>query len=226
MRSSAVADGGFATMMHVHNSSAHVLCTLAQRSRRAQHLPGLASAKNIGVFLLSEPHAGSDTASIRTSAKRDGQHYVINGSKQCISNGKRSGFRLVVAATGEPGPGIDSACSLLIPKIRAIRYFVSRTSSDSTPRIPPRFSWTTCAFQSAIWWEKKGEDMQKALSPLSQDGRIAIAALAIGVARAALEAAIRYAKDREPYGKPIRHSRQSALIWPTWRCRLRWLDST
>ena len=198
----AVADGGFATMMHVHNSSAHVLCNFGTEEQKAQHLPGLASAKNIGAFLLSEPHAGSDTASIRTTAKRDGEHYVINGSKQWISNGSEAGFAFVVAATGEHGSRNRFSLFIVDPKDPGYQVLRIENKLGQHTAHTAQIQLDNLRVPVGNLVGEEGRGYAKALSLLS-DGRIAIAALAIGVARAALEAAIRYAKDREAYGKPI-----------------------
>lgn len=198
----AAADGGFATLIHVHNSAAHVLRSFGTNEQMTAYMPDLTSAKRIGAFLLSEPHAGSDTSAIRTTAKRDGDYYVINGSKQWISNGSEAGFALVVAATADKSernrfslfiadpedPGYQ--CLRIEKKLGQHTAHTAQIQLDNL-RVPAK---------NLIGEEGRGYG--KALSLLS-DGRIAIAALAIGVARAALEAAIRYAKEREAYGKPL-----------------------
>ncbi|MFZ2856516.1 acyl-CoA dehydrogenase family protein [Acidovorax sp.] len=198
----AAADGGFATMMHVHNSAAHVLRTFGSEAQMARYLPGLASGERIAAFLLSEPHAGSDTAALRTTAKRDGDFYVVNGSKQWISNGSEAGFALLVAATGEPGT--RNRFSLMIvdpedPGYQCVR--IERKLGQHTAHTA-QIQLDNMRVPVANLVGEEGRGYAKALSLLS-DGRIAIAALAIGIARAALEAAIRYAKDREAYGKPL-----------------------
>ncbi len=198
----AAADGGFATLMHVHNSASHVLRTFGSEAQMARYLPGLASGERIGAFLLSEPHAGSDTAALRTTAKRDGDFYVLNGSKQWISNGSEAGFALVVAATAEPGA--RNRFSLMIvdpedPGYQCLR--IERKLGQHTAHTA-QIQLDNMRVPVANLVGEEGRGYGKALSLLS-DGRIAIAALAIGIARAALEAAIRYAKDREAYGKPL-----------------------
>lgn len=198
----AAADGGFATMMHVHNSTAHVLKSSGSDAQKQQYLPDLASAKRIGAFLLSEPHAGSDTAAIRTTARRDGDSYVLNGSKQWISNGNEAGFAFVVAVTGERGK--RDAISLFVadPKdpgyesVRVEDKLGQRTAHTAQIRL------NNMRIPAANLIGEEGRGYGKALG-LFSDGRVAIAALSIGIARAAMEAAISYAKDREAYGKPI-----------------------
>jgi alkylation response protein AidB-like acyl-CoA dehydrogenase len=198
----AAADGGFATMMHVHNSAAHVLRSFGTEEQLAAHLPDLASAKRIGAFLLSEPHAGSDTAAIRTSAKRDGDDYLINGSKQWISNGSEAGFALVVAATADKNERNRFSLFIADPKDPGYQCLRIEKKLGQHTAHTAQIQLDNLRVPAKNLIGEEGRGYAKALSLLS-DGRIAIAALAIGIARAALEAAIRYAKDREAYGKPL-----------------------
>lgn len=198
----AAADGGFATLMHVHNSTAHVLRSHGSEEQKQKYLPDLASAKCIGAFLLSEPQAGSDTAAFRTTARRDGESYVINGSKQWISNGDEAGFAFVVAATGEPGT--RNRFSLFIADPAEPGYQCMRVEDKLGQHTAhtAQIQLDNLRVPASNLVGEEGRGYAKVLALLS-DGRIAIAALAIGLARAALDAALRYAKDREAYGKPI-----------------------
>lgn len=198
----AAADGGFATLMHVHNSTGHVLRTFGSEAQKQRYLPDLASAKRIGAFLLSEPHAGSDTSAVRTTARREGPHYVVNGTKQWISNGSEAGVALIVAATGEAGT--RDRFSLLIadpddPGYKVLRI-ESKLGQHTAHTAQIQLDDLRIPAENLVGAEGRG--YSKALGLLS-DGRIAVAALAVGVARAALEAAVRYSKEREAYGKPI-----------------------
>ena len=198
----AAADGGFATLMHVHNSTAHVLRSHGSEEQKQKYLPDLASAKCIGAFLLSEPQAGSDTAAFRTTARRDGESYVINGSKQWISNGDEAGFAFVVAATGEPGT--RNRFSLFIADPAEPGYQCMRVEDKLGQHTAhtAQIQLDNLRVPASNLVGEEGRGYAKVLALLS-DGRIAIAALAIGLARADLDAALRYAKDREAYGKPI-----------------------
>ncbi|OGT59878.1 MAG: acyl-CoA dehydrogenase [Gammaproteobacteria bacterium RIFCSPHIGHO2_12_FULL_63_22] len=198
----AAADGGFATLMHVHNSSAHVLRSFGTEEQMQLYLPGLANAQRIGAFLLSEPHAGSDTAAVRTTAKRDGDSYVLNGSKQWISNGSEAGFALVVAATGAPGARDCFSLFIADPKDPGYQCLRVENKLGQHTAHTAQIQLDNLRVPAKNMIGEEGRGYGKALSLLS-DGRIAIAALSIGIARAALEAAIRYAKEREAYGKPI-----------------------
>lgn len=198
----AAADGGFATLIHVHNSTAHVLRASASEAQKRQHLPDLASARNIGAFLLSEPHAGSDTASFRTTARRDGDGYVINGSKQWISNGDEAGFAFVVAVTGEPGSRNRFSLFIADPKDPGYKCVRIEDKLGQHTAHTAQIQLDNLRVPAANLIGEEGSGYSKVLGLLS-DGRVAIAALSVGIARAALDAAIRYAKEREAYGKPI-----------------------
>lgn len=198
----AAADGGFATLMHVHNSTGHVLRAFGSEAQKQRYLPDLASAERIGAFLLSEPHAGSDTSAIRTTARREGTHYVLNGTKQWISNGSEAGVALIVAATGEPGA--RDRFSLFVADPEDSGYKVLRIEDKlgqhTAHTAQVQLDELRIPAENLVGAEGRG--YSKALGLLS-DGRVAIAALAVGIARAALDAAIRYSKEREAYGKPI-----------------------
>ncbi|MCA0325840.1 MAG: acyl-CoA dehydrogenase family protein [Proteobacteria bacterium] len=198
----AAADGGFATLAHVHNSAAHVLRSHGTQAQISQYMPDLASGRHIGAFLLSEPHAGSDTAAIQTTARRDGDHYVLNGSKQWISNGSEAGFAFVVAATGAPGTRNRFSLFIVDPKDPGYQCLRVENKLGQHTAHTAQIQLTDVRVPTANMIGEEGRGYGKALALLS-DGRIAIAALAIGVARAALDSAISYAKERQAYGKPI-----------------------
>lgn len=198
----AAADGGFTTIMHVHNSCGLVLRAFGTEAQKRHYLPQIASARSIGAFLLSEPQAGSDTAAFRATARREGEHYVLNGTKQWISNGSEAGVALVIAATGEPGS--RERFSLFIVDPAAPGYKVLRVEDKLGQRTAhtAQIQLDELRVPADNLVGEEGRGYSKVLGLLS-DGRVAIAALAVGIARAALEAALRYAQEREAYGQPI-----------------------
>ena len=158
--------------------------------------------KKIGAWLLTEPHAGSDTAALRTTARRDGDYFVVNGSKQFISNGSEAGTALILAVTdksaGKRGITafvVDTATpgyvvTRLEEKLGQHTAHTAQVQLDNL-RIPA----------SSVLGEIGG-GYRIAMAGLA-DGRIAVAAQAVGVAKAAVAAAIKYAREREAYGAPI-----------------------
>lgn len=198
----SAADAGFATIVHVHNSLGLTLAGAGNEEQKRKHLPGLASGEHIGAFLLTEPHAGSDTASFRTSARRDGNAYVLNGSKQFISNGSEAGLAIALAVTDPANRKHGKSLFLIDPKQPG--YEVARVESkygQHTAHIA-QIDLVDCRVPAENLVGKEGSGYQQTMELLSH-GRVAIAAQAVGIARAALEAAVKYTKEREAYGAPI-----------------------
>lgn len=199
----AAADAGFATILHVHNGLAGVVAHAGSEAQKRKYLPGMASGETIVAGLLTEPQAGSDTGAFRTTARREGDHYVLNGSKQFISNGNEAGVGIAITAITETPEG-KKGPSLFIVDPRAPGYTVTRVEEKLGQR---------SAHVAAIQLDdhrvpaedligEEGAGYKRVMGMLSE-GRIGIAAVACGVARAALEAAVQYAKEREAYGGPI-----------------------
>jgi alkylation response protein AidB-like acyl-CoA dehydrogenase len=198
----AVADGGFSTIVHVHNSLGLVLLGAGTEDQKRKHLPKLASGEHIGAFLLTEPQAGSDTAAFRTSARRDGDSYILNGSKQFISNGSEAGLAIALAVTDPNDNKRGKSLFLVDPKDEG--YTVARVESkygQHTAHLA-QINLTNCRVPVENLVGPEGTGYQQTMALLSH-GRVAIAAQAVGIARAALDAAVQYTKDREAYGAPI-----------------------
>jgi len=156
----------------------------------------------VGAFCLTEPGAGSDAAAIKTRAVRDGDSYVLNGSKQFISNGKRCHVALVIAVT-DPAAGKRGISAFLVPQgtkgfeVARLESKLGQRASDTAQLV-----FQDCRIPADLRLGADGEGLKIALANL-EGGRIGIAAQAIGMARAAFEEALRYAKERKTFGKPI-----------------------
>ncbi|MEM5429230.1 acyl-CoA dehydrogenase family protein [Cupriavidus oxalaticus] len=198
----AAADAGFATIIHVHNGMGGKLARYGTEAQKRRYLPALASGETIGCGLWTEPQAGSDTSAFRTTARREGDHYVLNGTKQFISNGSEAGFAFALAITDKAAGKHGASWFIVDPK--GPGYNVTRVESKMGQHT---------AHTAQIQLEdhrvpvenllgEEGTAYSRMLGGMSE-GRIGIAALAVGVARAALEAAVKYAKEREAYGAPI-----------------------
>jgi alkylation response protein AidB-like acyl-CoA dehydrogenase len=198
----ATADAGFATLIHVHNSTALSIVNAGTDEQKQRFLPAMASGEKIGASLLTEPHAGSDTAAFRTSARRDGTDYVLNGSKQFISNGDEAGVGLVLAVTDKAAG--KNGFSLLLVDPSQPGYQVARVEKKLGQRSAhvAQIQLEDCRVPVGNLLGEEGSGYARIMGSLSE-GRIAIAAVAVGVARAALDAAVKYAKEREAYGAPI-----------------------
>ncbi len=199
----SAADGGVGTICHVHNlGGAYPLLLNGSEAQKRQHLPALTRGASIGAFLLTEPQAGSDTAAFRASARRDGDHFVLKGTKQFISNGSEAGMALVLAVT-DAGAG-KRGFTVFIVDPAMPGYKVNRVEEKLGQRTAhvAQIELDDLRVPAANVLGEVGGGYRIAMAGLS-DGRIAIAAQAVGIARAALEAAIRYAREREAYGRPI-----------------------
>lgn len=129
----AAADAGFATILHVHNGMTDMLHRFGTELQKQKYLAGMISGELIAAGLLTEPQAGSDTAAFRTTARRDGDHYVLNGSKQFISNGSEAGIAFAIAATTETTEGRKGP-SMFIIDPREPGYIVTRVESKMGQR--------------------------------------------------------------------------------------------
>ncbi|MFV3368893.1 acyl-CoA dehydrogenase family protein [Pseudomonas sp. NY15435] len=199
----AAADTGFATLIHVHNSVGMAIARLGNEEQKRKYLPGIADGSRIGAFLLSEPHAGSDTGSFRTSARRDGDSYVLNGSKQFISNGSEAGVGLVLAVTDKNAGKRGSSLLIVDPQehpgyvVACVEHKMGQRSAHVA-----QIQLDDCRIPANNLLGEEGSGYRAVMGSLSE-GRVAIAAVATGTARAALDAAVKYAKEREAYGAPI-----------------------
>jgi len=198
----AQADAGLATIVHVHNFTALCIAKHGTEEQKRRYLPAMASGESIGAFLLSEPQAGSDTAALRVSARRDGDGYVLNGTKQFISNGSEAGVGLAFVLTDKTAGKRGSSMFIVDPKEPG--YAVTRIESKLGQHTAhtAQIALEGHRVSSRNLLGNEGDGYRIVMSGLS-DGRIGIAFIAAGVARAALDAAVAYAKDREAYGKPI-----------------------
>ena len=199
----AAGDASTSTLVTVHNS---VCCLPVLRfgtaEQRRRFLPDLAAGRTIGAFCLTEPGTGSDAAAIRLRARREGGHYVLSGEKQFITNGKRAGLAIVFAVT-DPNAGKKGLSAFLVPssspgyKVARIEKKLGQNASDTAQII-----LDNCRLPEDLRLGEEGEGLKIALSNL-EGGRIGIAAQAVGIARAALEAALEYARERRTFGVPI-----------------------
>ena len=199
----AAADGAISAIMSVHNSVGCVpILKFGTEEQKQQFLVPLAKGEMIGAFALTEPHTGSDAAAIKTRAVKDGDHYIINGAKQFITSGHNAGVIIVFAVT-DPSAGKKGMSAFLVPRntpgyeVIRVEEKLGLHASDTC-----QIALTDVRVHKSMLLGKEGEGLKIALSNL-EGGRIGIAAQAVGLARAALEEATRYAKERVAFGKPI-----------------------
>lgn len=199
----AVGDAACSTIISVTNSVACMpILNFGTEAQKEQFLKPLASGKHLGAFCLTEPHAGSDAADLRTKAKRDGDEYIINGSKQFITSGKNADTAIVFAVT-DPSAGKKGISAFIVPtntpgyQVARVEEKLGQHASDTC-----QINFENCRIPAANLLGQEGEGYRIALSNL-EGGRIGIAAQSVGIARAALEAACEYAKERTAFGKSL-----------------------
>jgi len=199
----AAGDGGTSTAISVTNCPVNaILMKHGNAQQQARWLTPLARGEMLGAFCLTEPHVGSDASGLRTTARRDGDAYVLNGVKQFITSGKNGQLAIVVAVT-DKGAGKKGMSAFLVPT-DAPGYVVARLedklgqhSSDTA-----QINFENCRIPVENLIGSEGEGYKIALGGL-EGGRIGIASQSIGMARSALEVAIQYAKERESFGQAI-----------------------
>ncbi|WP_025127355.1 acyl-CoA dehydrogenase family protein [Pseudomonas sp. PH1b] len=199
----AAGDGATGALMSIHNSvGCGPILNYGSQAQKEAWLPRLASGEAIGCFCLTEPQAGSEAHNLRTRAElRDGQ-WVINGAKQFVSNGKRAQLAIVFAVT-DPELGKKGLSAFLVPTDTP-GFIVDRTEHKMGIRASDTCAVTLnqCTIPEANLLGERGKGLAIALSNL-EGGRIGIAAQALGIARAAFEAALAYARERVQFDKPI-----------------------
>jgi alkylation response protein AidB-like acyl-CoA dehydrogenase len=199
----AAGDGGTSTVISVTNCPVNaILMRYGNAAQKQQWLTPLARGDMLGAFCLTEPHVGSDASSLRTTAVRAGDAYVLNGVKQFITSGKNADVAIVIAVT-DKGAGKKGMSAFLVPTT-APGYVVTRLedklgqhSSDTA-----QINFDNCRISADNLIGKEGEGYGIALGGL-EGGRIGIAAQSVGMARSAFEVALAYSKDRQSFGAPI-----------------------
>lgn len=199
----AAGDGACSTIVSVHSSVGCVpILRFGTEDQKRRFLPKMASGEWIGGFALTEPQAGSDASALKTRARLDGDHYVIDGSKQFITSGKNGSVVIVFAVT-DPAAGKKGISAFIVPsdtpgyEVMTVEHKLGQHSSDTCA-----LAFTNMRVPVENRLGAEGEGYKIALANL-EGGRIGIAAQAVGMARAAFEAARDYAKERITFGKPI-----------------------
>lgn len=199
----AAGDGGTSTAISVNNCPVcSILLTYGNDAQKRDWLTPLARGEMLGAFCLTEPQAGSDASALRTTATRDGDSYVLNGVKQFITSGKNGDVAIVMAVT-DKAAGKRGISAFIVPTdtkgyvVARVEEKLGQHSSDTAQII-----FEDCRVPAANLIGAEGEGYRIALSGL-EGGRIGIAAQSVGMARAAFEAALGYAKERESFGQPL-----------------------
>jgi alkylation response protein AidB-like acyl-CoA dehydrogenase len=207
----AYACASTAVIMSVHDSiCCGSLLRFGTEEQKQKYLVPMAQGKFICSFALSEPEAGSDPAGMETTAVKDGDFYVLNGTKRWITGGATSELFIVLAKT-DPDAGHKGISAFLVTKdmegfsTGRLEDKMGQCASDTTDLL-----FNNCRVPADHLLGQEGQGFVVAMSGLD-DGRIGIAALSLGVGQAALDQAVEYSKQREQFGKPI--ARNQGLRW-------------
>jgi len=199
----AAGDGATSTVVSVNNCPVcSILMAWADDAQKAQWLKPLARGEMLGAFCLTEPHVGSQADGLKTSARRDGDAYVLNGVKQFITSGKNGDVAIVMAVT-DKAAGKKGISAFIVPTatpgytVASIEDKMGQHASDTA-----QILFENCRVPAANLLGEEGQGLKIALSGL-EGGRIGIASQSVGMARAAFDAALAYSKDRVAFGKPI-----------------------
>jgi alkylation response protein AidB-like acyl-CoA dehydrogenase len=199
----AAGDGACSTIMSVHNSVGCMpLLNFGTAEQKERFLRPMARGEMLAAFCLTEPDAGSDAGAIKTRARRAGNQYVLSGTKQFITSGANAKVAIVFAVT-DPAAGKKGISAFIVPtetpgwRVAKLEQKLGQRASDTAQIVLEEMELTP-----DLLLGQEGEGYRIALSNL-EGGRIGIAAQSIGMARAALEAATRYAKERRSFGTAI-----------------------
>ena len=199
----AAGDGSVSTILAVHNSVGCVpVLKFGSEEQKQRFLMPMAAGEMLTCFCLTEPGAGSDAAAIKTSAKRHGNRWVLNGTKQFITSGQNAQVAIVFAVT-DPAAGRKGISAFIVPtdtagyRVARLEHKLGQRASDTAQLVFEDMELTP-----DLMLGEEGEGYRIALSNL-EGGRIGIAAQALGMARAAYEAALAYAQEREAFGQKI-----------------------
>ncbi len=199
----AAGDGATSTIVSVNNCPVcSILMAWGSEAQKQRWLKPLARGDQLGAFCLTEPHVGSQADGLKTTAVKDGDVYVLNGVKQFITSGKNGDVAIVMAVT-DKAAGKKGISAFVVPTATT-GYIVARVedklgqhASDTAQIV-----FENCRVPRENLIGEEGQGLKIALSGL-EGGRIGIGSQALGMARAAFEAALRYSKERIAFGKPI-----------------------
>jgi butyryl-CoA dehydrogenase len=199
----AAGDGATSTIVSVNNCPVcSILMAYANAEQKQRFLKPLARGDMLGAFCLTEPHVGSEAGGLKTTAVRDGDDYVLNGVKQFITSGKNGDVAIVMAVT-DKAAGKKGISAFIVPTntpgytVARVEDKLGQHASDTAQIV-----FEKCRVPAANRLADEGMGLKIALSGL-EGGRIGIASQAVGMARAAFDAALAYSKERQSFGQPI-----------------------
>jgi hypothetical protein len=198
----AAGDGATSTIVAVNSLCCGILQHYGSVEQKRRFLVPMAKGEKLAAFCLTEPQAGSDAAAIKTSARRHGNRFVLNGTKQFITSGATAKLAIVFAVS-DPAAGRKGISAFVVPtdtpgyRVAHIEKKLGQRASDTA-----QIAFEEVELEPELMLGAEGEGYRIALANL-EAGRIGIAAQAVGMARAAYEAALSYAKERQSFGQTL-----------------------
>ncbi len=195
--------GSIGLSVAAHNSlcTGHILA-FGNEEQKQKYLPKLASAEHIGAWGLTEANTGSDASNMQCTATKDGDNWIINGTKNWITHGISGDVIVVIARTGEPRTKNNSTAFVLERNTVGFKGGKKENKLGMRASETAELIFDNCVIPDTQRLGQVGEGFYQAMKVLD-GGRISIAALSVGIAKGAYQAALQYAKDREQFGKPI-----------------------
>nr|MBA3705281.1 acyl-CoA dehydrogenase family protein [Bacteroidota bacterium] len=197
--------GSIGLSMAAHNSlcTGHILA-FGNEEQKKKYLPKLATAEWIGAWGLTETGTGSDSGRMTTTAKKEGDYYILNGSKNFITHAISGNVAVVIARTGEKGDSHGMTSFIIEKGTAGFKSGKKENKLGMRASETAELIFTDCKVHQDQMMGKEGDGFIQAMKVLD-GGRISIAALALGIAKGAYEASLKYSKEREQFGNPISH---------------------
>ena len=195
--------GSIGLSLAAHNSlcTGHIL-SFGNEEQKQKYLPKLATAEFLGAWGLTEPNTGSDAGNMKTTAVKDGEDWIINGTKNWITHGKSGDVAVVVCRTGEPRTKNNSTAFIVERGTTGFSAGKKENKLGMRASETAEMIFDNCRISDANRLGEVGTGFKQAMKILD-GGRISIAALSVGIARGAYEASLQYAKERHQFDQPI-----------------------
>jgi alkylation response protein AidB-like acyl-CoA dehydrogenase len=195
--------GSIALSLAAHNSlcTGHILL-FGNEEQKAKYLPRLASGEFLGAWGLTEPNTGSDAGNMSTTATREGDNWILNGTKSWITHGISGDLAVVIARTGEPRTSGNSTAFIVERGMEGFSGGKKENKLGMRASETSEMIFDNCVISDKQRLGEVGEGFKQAMKVLD-GGRISIAALSLGIAKGAFEAALQYSKERHQFDKPI-----------------------
>jgi alkylation response protein AidB-like acyl-CoA dehydrogenase len=189
------------SILSVHGLPQLIINQFGAEAQKRKYLPAMARAELLGAFALTEPHAGSDAASIKTRAELRGDRYLIRGQKIWITHGGEADVYIVMAAT-EKGQGSKGISSFIVDKDAPGLSFGKRERPMGLPHFTREVFFEDCEVPKGNLIGREGDGFKVAMTALDS-GRITVASTSVGLAQEAFDHALKYSTERNAFGKPI-----------------------